>query len=312
MLKYVASRLAQAAVAVFAVILVTFALFKIVPGDPALNILGARATPAARAALNKKLGLDEDPFTQFIRYTTRLLTGDWGASNKSGQSVLELLGDRAGATVALVLSGAILAVAAALVLAIVTATRLNSRFDHAVRIFTLIGLFLPTFWIGYVLIRLVAIPTGWFPVAGLSTDGPGDFIRSLVLPAVTLAIGLTPILLRSLRSSMVATLGSEHVAAARTLGLSPGRIMRRHVLRNSITPTVSLLTTALGFLLFGVVVLETTFDIPGLGSALVTAAAQRDIPVLQGITVVFAIAVVIVNLLGDLAVALLDPRVKLS
>lgn len=298
--------------AVFVVILVTFALFKLVPGDPALNILGARATPATRAALDEKLGLNQDVFTQFVRYSARLLTGDWGVSNKTGQSVAALLGERAGATIALVLSGAILAVIMAVVLAVLTATRQNSRFDHAVRILTLTGLFLPTFWIGYILIRTVAIPTGWFPVSGLSVAGPADFLRSVALPSITLAIGLTPVLLRSLRSSMIATLGSEHVAAARTLGLSPWRIMRRHVLRNSITPTVSLLATALGFLLFGVVVLETTFDIPGLGSSLVTAAAQRDIPVLQGITVVFAIAVVAVNLLGDVAIALLDPRVKLS
>ncbi|HWI32293.1 MAG TPA: ABC transporter permease [Microbacterium sp.] len=312
MLRYFASRLVQAVVAVFAVVLVTFGLFKLVPGDPTINILGSRATPEARAALSERLGLNDDIFTQFFRYSTRVLTGDWGVSNKSGQDVGEILMSRAGSTAALVVSGAVLAVVAALVLAIVTATRQNGRLDHSVRILTLVGLFLPTFWIGYVLIRTVAIPTGWFPVSGLSTASPGEFIRSLVLPSVTLAIGLTPVLLRSLRSSMIATLNSEHVAAARTLGLSPARIMRRHVFRNSVTPTINLLATALGFLLFGVVVLETTFDIPGLGSALVSAAAQRDIPVLQGVTVVFAIAVVVVNLLGDLATALLDPRVKLS
>lgn len=312
MLRYFLLRLGQAVVAVFAVILVTFALFKLVPGDPALNILGSRATPEARAALNAKLGLDDDPFTQFVRYSARLITGDFGVSNKSGQSVVDILANRAGATSALVISGAVLAVIAAVVLAMITATRPNGRLDHSVRILSLVGLFLPTFWIGYVLIRGIAIPTGWFPVAGLDTSNPATFALSLVLPAVTLALGLTPILLRSLRSSMIATLGSEHVAAARTLGLSDARIMRRHVMRNSLIPAISLLATILGFLLFGVVVLETTFDIPGLGSALVAAAANRDIPVLQGVTVVFAIAVVVVNLLGDLTTALLDPRVRLS
>lgn len=312
MLRYFLIRLAQAVVAVLAVILVTFGLFKLVPGDPALNILGSRSTPEAREALNEKLGLDDDAFTQFVHYSMRLLSGDFGVSNKSGQSVVDILANRAGATSALVISGAILAVIAALILAVVTATRPNSRLDHVVRILTLVGLFLPTFWIGYVLIRTIAIPTDWFPVAGLDTENPGTFALSLVLPSVTLALGLTPILLRSLRSSMIATLGSEHVAAARTLGLSDARIMRRHVMRNSLIPAISLLATILGFLLFGVVVLETTFDIPGLGSALVAAAANRDIPVLQGVTVVFAIAVVVVNLLGDVATALLDPRVRLA
>lgn len=312
MVRYFAVRAAQAVVAVFAVVLVTFGLFKLVPGDPALNILGSRSTPEARAALNEALGLNADVVTQFLRYSARLLNGDWGVSNKTGQSVFEILTDRAGSTVVLVVSGAVLAALAALVLAIVTSTRPGGRLDHAVRILTLVGLFLPTFWVGYVLIRAVAIPTGWFPVSGLGDGDPADLARSLTLPAVTLATGLTPVLLRSLRSSMIATLASEHIAAARTLGLSPARIMRRHVLRNSIAPTVSLLATALGFLLFGVVVLETTFDIPGLGSALVLAAAQRDIPVLQGITVVFAIAVVLVNLLGDFVIALLDPRVRLT
>ncbi|WP_030661842.1 ABC transporter permease [Streptomyces cellulosae] len=311
MIRYLAGRIAQAVAAVFAVILVTFALFKFTPGDPTMNILGPRATPEQRAALAESLGLDQSVPVQFLNYSRRLVTGDFGDSNKSGASVSALLRDRAGPTIALVLAGAVLSVLIALVLAIITSTRRDSHIDHGIRLMTLVGLFLPTFWIGYVLIRVIAIPTGWFPVSGLGT-GLSAYLNSLVLPAVTLSIGLTPIFLRSLRSSMVATLESEHVAAARALGLSSGRIMRRHVLRNSVAPTVSLLATALGFLLFGVVVLETTFDIPGLGSALVTAAGQRDIPVLQGITVVFAVAVVGINLLGDLCAALIDPRVRLS
>lgn len=310
MLTYAASRLGQAVVAVFAVVLVTFGLFKLTPGDPALNILGSRSSPEARAELSRQLGLDDGVVTQFLQYSRNLISGDFGESNKTGESVGHLLIDRAGPTIALVISGALVSVLVAVILALVTTTRRDGRTDHGVRILTLIGLFLPTFWIGYMLIRVLAIPTGWFPVSGLS-EGPTGYIRSLVLPAVTLALGLTPILLRSLRSSMIATLESEHVAAARSLGLSNARVLRRHVMRNSVAPTISLLATALGFLLFGVVVLETTFDIPGLGSALVTAAAQRDIPVLQGVTVVFATAVVIINLLGDLGTALLDPRVRL-
>ena len=310
MARYIGIRLAQAFAAVLAVVLATFMLFKLTPGDPVLNILGPRSSLEARQQLRDKLGLDDGVLVQFARYVGRVLRGDLGASNKSAISVTGLLIDRMRPTLLLVVAGTFGTVVITVVLAVVAALRRDTHIDHTIRVTSLVGLFLPTFWIGYVLLTAVALRTGWFPVSGLEPGFWGT-ARSLVLPTVTLAIGLSPVLLRSLRSSMISILESEHVAAARSLGLSRARVIRRHVMRNAAVPTISLLTTAVGFLLFGVVVLETTFDIHGLGSALATAAAQRDLPVLQGITLVFAVGVVLINLVGDLVTAALDPRIRL-
>jgi peptide/nickel transport system permease protein len=170
-------------------------------------------------------------------------------------------------------------------------------------------LFLPTFWVGFLLIRFVAIPTGWFPVSGFGSSF-GAHLRSVALPGLALALALAPVLARSLRSSLVEVLDADYVAAARAMGVRGLRLMRLYVLRNALAPSVSLLAVQLGFLLFGVVVLEYTFNIYGLGSALVTAAGERDLPVLQGITLLFAVAVVLVNLLAEVISSTLDPRLR--
>jgi peptide/nickel transport system permease protein len=172
-------------------------------------------------------------------------------------------------------------------------------------------LYLPTFWVGFVLIRLVALPTGWFPVSGFG-DTFFEHVRAVTLPGLTLALALTAVLARSIRSSVIDVLEADYVAVARTLGVSRARLIRRHVLRNSLIPTVNILATQVGFLLFGVVLIEFTFDIQGLGTALVDAASRKDIGVVQGITLVFALAVVMINLAADVAVAALDPRVLIE
>ena len=172
-------------------------------------------------------------------------------------------------------------------------------------------LYLPTFWVGFVLIRVVALPTGWFPVSGFG-DSLWDHVRAVTLPGLTLALALTAVLARSIRSSVIDVLEADYVAVARTLGVRGARLIRRHVLRNSVIPTVNILATQVGFLLFGVVLVEFTFDIQGLGTALVDAASRKDIGVVQGITLVFALAVVTINLAADVAIAALDPRVLIE
>ncbi|MGW2363953.1 ABC transporter permease [Streptomyces phaeofaciens] len=279
---------------------------QIAPGDAARLRLGPRASPEAVNELRHQLGLDRSLPQQYLAYINRLLHGDFGTSI-DGQQVSSIIGQRISATLWLLLGTLALAVPAALVLAWTAAWFRDRSLDHAIRLGVLLALFLPAFWVGFLLIRLVAIPTGWFPVADLGTS-PADLLRSLVLPSVTGAIILTPILVRSLRSSLIDVLDSEYIAVARSLGVGGSTLIVRHVLRNALGPVLTLLALNVGYLFFGVVILEATFNISGLGSALVQASALRDVYTVQGITLLFATGVVLANILGETAVSLLDPR----
>ncbi|GCD96050.1 ABC transporter permease [Embleya hyalina] len=300
------ARVFQLVLVLLSVTLVVFVLTQIAPGDAARLRLGPRASDEAVSELRHQLGLDRSLPQQYLDYLNRVLHGDFGTSI-DGRSVGEIIGQGIGNTVWLLLGTLVLAVSAALVLAW-TAAWFRDRFiDHAIRLGILLALFLPAFWVGFLLIRLIAIPTGWFPVSGLGS-GPTEMFRSLILPSVTGAIVLAPVLVRSLRSSLIDVLDSEYVAVARSLGVGGSALIVRHVLRNALGPVLTLLALNIGYLFFGVVILEATFDIPGLGSALVEASAKRDVYVVQGITLVFATGVVVANVIGETVVSLLDPR----
>ncbi|MFF3942757.1 ABC transporter permease [Streptomyces phaeofaciens] len=305
-MRIVLGRLLQLVLVLLAVTLVVFVLTQIAPGDAARLRLGPRASAQAVSELRHQLGLDRSLPEQYLAYVGRVLHGDFGTAI-DGQGVSSIIGQRIGDTLWLLLGTVVLAVSAALVLAWTAAWFRDRPIDHVIRLGVLLALFLPAFWVGFLLIRLVAIPTGWFPVAGLGS-GPADLLRSLALPSVTGAIILTPILVRSLRSSLIDVLDSEYIAVARSLGVGGHTLIVRHVLRNALSPVLTLLALNVGYLFFGAVILEATFDIPGLGSALVQASAQRDVYTVQGITLLFATGVVLANTLGETAVSLLDPR----
>ncbi|WP_406293172.1 ABC transporter permease [Embleya sp. NBC_00888] len=305
-IRILLARLLQLILVLLAVTLVVFVLTQIAPGDAARLRLGPRASDEAVSELRHQLGLDRSLPHQYLDYLNRVLHGDFGTSI-DGRRVGDIIGEGIGDTLWLLLGTLVLAMSAALVLAW-TAAWFRDRFiDHAIRLGILLALFLPAFWVGFLLIRLIAIPTGWFPVSGLGSD-PAELVRSLVLPSVTGAIILAPVLVRSLRSSLIDVLDSEYIAVARSLGVEGSALIVRHVLRNALGPVLTLLALNVGYLFFGVVILEATFDIPGLGSALVDASAKRDVYVVQGITLVFATGVVLANVLGETVVSLLDPR----
>jgi peptide/nickel transport system permease protein len=306
---FIAQRLLQSVPLLLAVTLLVFLISKLTPGNPARTILGPKATEAQVAALSHQLGYDRGPLVQYGRFLQRLLHGDLGTSARTGQSVTGVIGDHLTPTLWLVVATALVTIVVAVPLAWLAATHRDGWLDHLLRTSSVIALYLPTFWVGLILIRFVALTTGWFPVSGFR-DGLAGHLRSVVLPAVTLALALAPVVARSLRTGMIDVLESDYVAAARASGVSGLRLFRWYVLRNSLSPAINLLAVQIGFLLFGVVVLEVTFDIHGLGSQLVTAAVGNDILVTQGITLVFAVAVVAVNLLADVAQVGLDPRVR--
>lgn len=308
---FVARRLVAAVPVLLAVTLLVFLLTKLTPGNPARTILGPKASDAEVARLSHQLGYDRGVVSQYLRFLGNLLHGRLGTSSRTQESVGTVLSEHLAPTVWLVVASAILTTVVAVPLAWTAATHRDGLVDHALRSVSILALYVPTFWIGLVLVRFVALPTGWFPVSGFGTDLAGH-VRSVVLPAVSLSLALAPVIARSLRSSMVDVLDSEYVAAARSIGVRGYRLFRDYVLRNAVPPAISLLAVQVSFLLFGVVVLEMTFDIDGLGSELVTSAIAKDLLVTQGITLFFAVVVVAVNLLADVVLAVLDPRVRIS
>jgi peptide/nickel transport system permease protein len=227
--------------------------------------------------------------------------------SSDGQNVTTLIYDRLPYTAWLIFGTVLVSLFVTFVVSLIAAHYRDGLFDHMLRPGLLFALFVPSFWVGFMLIRSIAIPTGLFPVAGLG-DTPGDLVRSLVLPSITGAIALSPVLIRSLRSRLIEVLDSEYVAVARSVGIQGFSLRSRHVMRNALGPMVTLLALNVGYLLFGVVILEATFNVPGLGTSLIEASAKQDSYTVQGITLLFALGVVFSNYIGEIIVAALDPR----
>lgn len=310
MSAYVIRRLLSAIPVLFGVALATFAIIHLAPGDPVTQILGIHATPAAVAELRHQLGLDRPLPVQFLDFVGGAATGDFGTSIAKDRPVGELLAARALPSLWLILYALAIALACAIPLAIVAAMRANRFTDHALRISTTVGFAMPGFWVGLLLALIFAVNLGWFPVSGYGT-GVGGVVRSLTLPAVTLALSLIPILTRSLRASLVETLTQDWVDALRGRGISEARLIMRHALRNSLMSTITIVAVSLGYLIGGTVVVENVFQIPGLGTLLVGSILDRDYPVIQAMTLLFGVVVVLANLQADTLYALVDPRVRL-
>lgn len=307
---FILRRLLHAVPLVLGITLLVFLLLDITPGDPARTVAGLRASPEAVEIVRERLGLHENVVVRYGRYLGGLVRGDLGRSNRGGTEVTAIIGDRLPVTLWLLAAAALLSVAISVPAATLAARARNRLPDHGVRLMSLVALNMASFWVGYMLLRFVALPSGWFPVGGFG-GSTLERLRAIFLPAATLAVGMAPILTRSLRSSMIDVLESDYVSAARSVGVRGGRLVRRHVLRNALIPTSTLLASQLGYLLFGAVVVEFAFDLPGLGDAMVTATSRRDFSVVQGITLVFALTVVGINLLADVVHTVLDPRVTI-
>ena len=308
--EYVARRLLQMIPVVAGVTVLVFFMIHLVPGDPASTILGNQATPARVAAVRHAWGLDKPLYVQYWKFMGRIVHGNLGDSLFYGVSAGHLVLQRLPVTLWLIIMAAILAVAIAVPLAAIAATKADRAADHAVRAVPLIGLGFPPFWIGIVLLLIFGLHLGReFPVGGYGSGFLGH-LHSMFLPALCVALGLAPILIRSLRASLLEVLESEYVTTARSKGLSEKRVLRKHALRNAIISTVSVLGVNIGYLVGGTLVIEQVFALPGIGQLMINSIFQRDFPVVQAVTLVFAVMVVLVYLLTDVAHALLDPRVR--
>jgi peptide/nickel transport system permease protein len=308
--EYVVRRLLQMIPVVAGVTVLVFFMIHLVPGDPASTILGNQATPARVAAVRHAWGLDKPLYVQYWKFMGRIVHGNLGDSLFYGVSAGHLVLQRLPVTLWLIIMAAILAVAIAVPLAAIAATKADRAADHAVRAVPLIGLGFPPFWIGIVLLLIFGLHLGReFPVGGYGSGFLGH-LHSMFLPALCVALGLAPILIRSLRASLLEVLESEYVTTARSKGLSEKRVLRKHALRNAIISTVSVLGVNIGYLVGGTLVIEQVFALPGIGQLMINSIFQRDFPVVQAVTLVFAVMVVLVYLLTDVAHALLDPRVR--
>ena len=311
MRRYLLGRMLQLIPVLIGITVATFLLLHLVPGDPARTLLGVHATNAEVATLRHEWGLDQPLPVQYAEYLGRLLRGDLGTSVYFQTSVAGLIATALPVTLAMLLFGALIGVVAAVPLALLAATGAGRLRDQVIRVIPLFGLGMPPFWVGFVLLIVFAITLRLFPAGGYGTTLP-DHLVSLVLPGLTVAAVMTPILVRSLRASLIEVLGSDFVTAANAKGLSPARVLLRHALRNTLTPAVSVLAVNLGFLLGGSVVIEDVFGLPGVGHLLLTGIFNRDFDVVQSVTLVYALLVVAINLGADLAYAALDPRIVLG
>jgi peptide/nickel transport system permease protein len=307
---YVVRRLLQAVPVAFGVTILVFFLIHLVPGDPAVTILGTQATPARVALLRHEWGLDRPLPTQYLKFMDRLLHGDLGLSLFYGVDAGHLVLERLPVTLWLISLGAFFSVLIAVPLSIIAATHRDRAADHAVRVVPLVGLGFPAFWLGIMLLLVFGLHLGrLFPVGGYG-EGFFGHLHSMLLPALTVALGISPILIRSLRAGLLEVLESDYVTTARSKGLSERRVLVRHALRNAAVSTVSVLGVNIGFLVGGTLVIEQVYALPGVGQLMINSIFQRDFPVVQAVTLVFSILVVLVYLLTDVAHALLDPRVR--
>jgi peptide/nickel transport system permease protein len=308
-MSFVGRRLIQLVPVAVGVTIVVFFMIHLIPGDPARTILGIHATPKSIAILHREFGLDKPLTSQYWLFLDRLAHGNLGQSLFYGVPARGLILQKVPATLWLVVYAAVLAIAISVPLAMLAASKRNGVRDQFVRAVPLLGLGMPPFWVGFLLIYAFSIGLKWFPVSGYGTGFVGH-LHSMFLPSLTVAIALAPVVIRSLRASMLGVLGAEYVTTARSKGVPGPRLFFRHVLRNAVIPAVTVLGINIGYLIGGTVIIENVFGIPGIGQLMINSIFQRDFPVVQGVTLVFGVLVVLVNLLADLAYAWLDPRVS--
>jgi peptide/nickel transport system permease protein len=307
-------RLPSLVLTLFLISLVTFVVVQVVPGDPAQLILGPEAPPEALANLRAELGLDRSPLLQYLSWLGGVLRGDLGVSLRHGRPVATLIAERLPVTLSLATLSLTLAVLLAVPLGVLAAVRQHSPLDYGVLVFAQAGLALPSFWTGILLILLFALSLRWLPSGGYVPWGenPPAALRSLTMPVLALGLPVAGVLARLVRASMLEELASDHVRTARAKGLSEAQVIVRHVLRNALIPTVTLLGLQLGFLLGGSIVVEQVFALPGLGRLVLFAINNRDLPLIQGLVLFIATLVVVINFLVDMAYTLLDPRISLE
>jgi peptide/nickel transport system permease protein len=312
MLGFVARRLLYLVPVLVAVSLLTFLIASLLPGDLAYVILGDQATPEKVAALRHDLGLDQPIWTRYISWLGHVLTGDFGRSFRTGQTVLQAVAERMPVSFELMLLAELGALVIGIPLAIACAVRSGSAFDRFMTGSAFGMLSVPAFLLAILLIYLFAVELRWLPATGYVpfAEDPVGNLRCFVLPALTLALGEWPVLMRVLRSDMITTLQEDYIAMARAKGLKPSRILLVHALKPSSLTLVTVTGINIGRLIGGTVIVESIFALPGIGRLLLGAIYTRDLIILQGVVLFVAFGYVLMNFIVDMLYAVLDPRIR--
>lgn len=311
MIGYSLRRLAWSVLVVWFVISVTFAMVALIPADPARTLVGPQASPEIVAKAAEAYCLNAGIAEQYGCFVGRLLRGDMGESFRTGRSIAEILGEKLWPTIQLALAAMLLQLSLALPLGLIAATRRNQLGDILASGATYIGQSAPTFFTGLLLVYVFSFKLGWFPISGYG-EGFWDRLHHLFLPALTLAVFGAAYYTRLLRSEMIEVSGEDYMRTARAKGLSERWVVGKHGLRNGLGPVITVIGLDLGVLMGGAVVTESIFGWPGLGREVLAAVFALDIPLIVGVVTITSVAIIVANLLADLASAWLDPRVRLT
>jgi peptide/nickel transport system permease protein len=312
MRRYLLQRLVGMLLMLLLVSLLSYSIVRLLPGDPVVAMLGEGGDPTVVARVRADLGLDQPAPLYFVVWLARAAHGDFGRSIQSNQPVVDLLSARIVPTLELTLFAALFALLVALPLGTLAAVRRGSIIDLGASTFAMLGLAIPNFWLGILLILVVSLGLGWLPPSGWRDPfrEPLASVRFMVLPALTLGMAFAASTMRQVRSSLLDVLSQEYLRTARAKGLSERLVVTRHAVRNALIPVVTVIGLMLGRLLGGAVVTETIFAIPGIGRTIVDAIFSRDFPIVQGTILMMALVVLLLNLIVDLLYGLLDPRIR--
>jgi peptide/nickel transport system permease protein len=312
MLRVIARGLLSAIPVLFLVSLITFGLMRFIPGDPSAAIAGLAATAQQIEAIRKDLGLDQPILTQLLRWYAGLLRGDLGRSILMGKSVLEVTFERLPITLALSAYALAITLVFGLLSGILAALRQNTWVDQAAMMFSMLGISVPNFFLGLLMIILFSVHLGWLPTGGYIpfTQDPWGWLRTSTMPAISLALLQMGLLARITRSTMLEVLRQDYVRTARAKGLPERTVVMKHALANALIPITTVVGIIVSLLVSGAVVTETLFSIPGMGQLLTSAVLNRDYPMVQGALLLVTAFLVVINILVDICYALLDPRVR--
>lgn len=310
--RYVLKRLLEGIPVFLFVTVIVFTLMRLTGGDPAEIMLGPRGTETAAEALRQKWGLNEPLYIQYFQWLGNMLVLDLGKDFNSGRPVAQLVADRFIVTATLAFFAMVISLAIAFPAGIISSIHQNTPTDYGAIIFALIGVSMPNFWLGLMLIIIFGLHVGWLPTHGYQNilADPIGGLQHIILPAIALGTALAAVVTRMLRSSMLEVLSEDYIRTARAKGMDEHTVIYKHALRNALIPTVTVIGLQVGYLMNGSILVESVFAIPGMGRLLVNAVFGRNYPVIQGVIVVIAIVFILVNIVVDIVYTYLDPKIS--
>lgn len=304
MLKYIIKRIALMIPVIIVMTIIVFMIFYFAPGDPVSRIAGPNVTPEVYESIKQKYGLDKPFIVQYLKFAKSVIEGDFGISILQGRPVIEMIKERLPVTLQIGLLGFLITFVIAIPAGVIAAVKKNTAVDYLCMSGTLLGIAIPTFWLGMLLLYVFAYKLRWFPISG---DGT---IKQLILPSFAIGLTNAAITARMVRSSMLEVLKQDYVRTARSKGLFEKIVIYNHALKNAMIPIITLMGLRLGWIIGGSVALEIIFSIPGIGRLMVDSILARDYPVVQGAMIVLTSSIILANILADILYTVVDPRIR--